>query len=217
MLDYSGEATEAAWHTDVTFSPTPPMASILRMERCATRGGDTIFTNQHLAYEQLSPAIRALVDGLTAIHSAALYGHYEIQAEHPMVRVHPETGRRSLFVNRGFTSYCPQLRPGESDALLEHLYSWSEQPRFQCRYQWQHGAIGIWDNRCTQHYAVPDYDSQRTIQRVTVLGDRPRGTGPTLPHIDADPAEVKQSRSAAVRGIPPRLIDVENNSLQGRR
>jgi len=91
------------------------------------------------------------------------------------VRTHPETGRRSLFVNRTFTSHFVELRRSESDALLQYLFSWSEQPQFQCRYRWSEGAVGIWDNRCTQHYAVNDYDERRVIQRVTVLGDAPMG------------------------------------------
>jgi taurine dioxygenase len=139
------------------------------------RGGDTIFTNQYLAYEMLSDPMRDLLDGLTAVHSAAPFGHPEQNVTHPVVRTHPDTGRRSLFVNRTFTSHVVELQRSESDALLEYLYTWSEQPRFQCRYAWSEGTIGIWDNRCTQHYAVPDYDERRIIERVTVIGDTPFG------------------------------------------
>jgi alpha-ketoglutarate-dependent taurine dioxygenase len=164
------------WHTDVTFSPTPPMASVLQIMVNPPRGGDTLFTNQYLAYEMLSAPIRELLDGLTAVHHAAPFGHPEQQAIHPVVRTHPDTGRRSLFVNRTFTSHIRELRRGESDALLHHLYSWSERPDFQCRYRWDVGTIGIWDNRCTQHYAVADYrDERRVIERVTVIGDVPEG------------------------------------------
>ncbi len=120
VLDTEGPGIDF-WHTDVTFSPTPPTASILRMDRQSAFGGDTMFTNQYLAFETLSPPFQRLLEGLTAVHTAAVFGHPEIQAQHPTVRVHPETGRRSLFVNRGFTSYFPQLRPAESDSLLEHL------------------------------------------------------------------------------------------------
>jgi taurine dioxygenase len=162
------------WHTDVTFSPTPPMASVLQMMVNPPRGGDTLFTNQYLAYEMLSEPIRDLLDGLTAVHHAAPFGHPEQQAIHPVVRTHPDTGRRSLFVNRTFTSHIRELRRGESDALLQYLYSWSERPDFQCRYAWDVGTIGIWDNRCTQHYAVPDYTGQRRVMhRVAIAGERP--------------------------------------------
>jgi taurine dioxygenase len=148
---------------------------------CPARGGDTMFTNQHLVYESLSAPMRELLDGLTAVHTAAVFGHPEQRAEHPVVREHPVTQRRSLYVNRQFTSHIPQLRRGESDALLAYLCSFSEQPPFQCRYRWEPGGIGIWDNRCTQHYAVNDYDEPRLIQRVTVLGDDPQGSPPRWP------------------------------------
>ncbi len=94
------------------------------------------------------------------------------------MRVHPRTGRKSLYVNRQFTSHIPQLQRSESDALLSFLFSFSEQPQFQCRYRWKEGSIGIWDNRCTQHYVVNDFDGARRIQRVTVLGDLPEGEPP---------------------------------------
>ncbi len=178
VIDTLGGGVDV-WHTDVTFSPTPPMASVLQMVVNPPRGGDTIFTNQYLAYETLSAPIRELLDGLTAVHHAAPFGHPEQQAIHPVVRTHPDTGRRSLFVNRTFTSHVRELRRSESDALLHYLYSWSERPDFQCRYRWEVGTIGIWDNRCTQHYAVADYhDERRVIERVTVIGDTPDGGTP---------------------------------------
>ncbi len=182
VLDGDQGARADVWHTDVTFSGHPPMASILHMVVCPARGGDTLFTNQHLVYESLSAPMRELLDGLTAVHTAAIFGHPEQTAEHPVVRMHPETGRRALYVNRQFTSHVPQLRRTESDALLSYLYSFSEQPQFQCRYRWSPGSIGIWDNRCTQHYAVNDYDEPRLIQRVTVLGDDPQGAPPRWDH-----------------------------------
>ncbi len=163
------------WHTDVTFSPTPPMASILQMMVNPARGGDTIFTNQYRAYDTLSAPLQDLLEGLSATHTASAFGHPEQQATHPVVRTHPDTGRKSLFVNRTFTSHLVELRRTESDALLEYLYTWSEQPAFQCRYRWEEGTVGIWDNRCTQHYAVPDYEGRRRIERVTVIGDAPTG------------------------------------------
>jgi taurine dioxygenase len=170
------------FHTDVTWSAAPPIASILHMVKCPSRGGDTIWTNQYLVYESLSQPLRELLEGLTAVHTAKTFGHPEQQAEHPAVRVHPETGRRSLYVNRQFTSHFPQLRRSESDILLELLCSFSEQPQFQCRYRWTSGAVAIWDNRCTQHYVVNDFDEARRIERVTVLGDLPQGNLPRWEH-----------------------------------
>jgi len=175
ILDSAQGAKADVWHTDVTFSPTPPMASILHMVTCPPRGGDTIWTNQYLAFESLSAPMRDLVAGLTAVHTASPFGHPEITATHPAVHTHPETGRRSLFVNRTFTSHFVELRRSESDVLLAYLCAWSEQPRFQCRYRWSAGTVGMWDNRCTQHYAVDDYEERRVIQRVTVLGEAPIG------------------------------------------
>jgi taurine dioxygenase len=178
VLEGDAGAIADVWHTDVTFSTSPPIASILQMVTLPRSGGDTMFSNQYLAYEGLSAPVRDLLDGLTAVHTAAVYGHPDQRAEHPAVRVHPRTGRRSLYVNRQFTSHFPQLQRGESDALLSYLCGFSEQPRFQCRYRWTEGAIGIWDNRCTQHYAVNDFEGPRRIQRVTVLGDLPEGDPP---------------------------------------
>jgi taurine dioxygenase len=164
------------FHTDVTFSPSPPIASVLQMAINPTVGGDTIWTNQHLAFEALSPPMRDLLSGLTARHTAASSGHPEIHADHPAVRTHPETGRPALFVNEGFTSHLLEMRRAESDALLAYLYAWSAQPRFQCRYSWSAGTVAIWDNRCTQHYGVYDYAERRVLHRVTVLdGQRPWG------------------------------------------
>jgi taurine dioxygenase len=178
VLDGDQGARADVWHTDVTWSEHPPIASILHMVVCPTRGGDTMFSNQHLVYEALSAPMRDLLDGCTAVHTAEVFGHPEQTAEHPVVRRHPITGRKSLYVNRQFTSHIPQLRRQESDAVLAELYSFSEQPLFQCRYRWETGGVGIWDNRCTQHYAVNDYDERRVIQRVTVLGDDPQGDPP---------------------------------------
>ena len=167
------------FHTDVTFSETPPPASILHMVVCPSLGGDTIWTNQYLAFETLSPPMRDLVSGLTARHNAWPMGHPEISADHPAVRTHPETGRDALYVNSGFTSHFLELRRAESDALLDYLYRWSSQPGFQCRYRWAEGTVAVWDNRCTQHYGVWDYTERRLLQRVTVLdGERPVGPLP---------------------------------------
>ena len=160
------------WHTDVTFDASPPICSVLQAHNMPEAGGDTMWSNQYLAYERLSEPMKELLSGLTAVHSAANYGHPDQQAEHPVVRKHPETGRSSLFVNQQFTRRIPQLDRDESAALLNFLYAHSTQPHFGCRYSWRTGTIGIWDNRCTQHCAVNDYAGARRISRVTILGDQ---------------------------------------------
>ena len=160
------------WHTDVTFADSPPQFSILNMREVPATGGDTMWTNQALVYASLSEPIRELLLGLTAVHTAAVFGHPEQRAEHPVVRRHPETGEPSLFVNRQFTSHITQLSRGESAALLQFLYTFSEQPLFACRYSWAPATIAIWDNRITQHYVVNDFTGTRVLNRVTVLGDR---------------------------------------------
>jgi taurine dioxygenase len=173
-----GQARADVWHTDVTFAEHPPICSVLKAVTVPARGGDTMFANQYAVYEALSTPMRDLLDGLTALHWAKPFGHPEIQAQHPAVRVHPLTGRRSLYVNRTFTSHFLELSPGESKALLEYLWTFSEQPQFTCRYRWSPGAIGIWDNRVTQHHAVNDYTDFRRIERVTIVGDDPTGNPP---------------------------------------
>jgi taurine dioxygenase len=212
-----GDARADVFHTDVTFSPTPPMASILHARLMPDIGGDTIFTNQYLAFERLSQPLRELLEGLTAVHTATVFGHPEISSEHPVVRIHPETGRRSLFVNRQFTSHIPQLTRPEGEALLAYLTAWSEQPSLQCRYRWEPGTIGIWDNRCTQHYAVNDYpnDARRRIERVTVLGDEPKGSPARWEHYrpetwSASTAVYSQMQPGVVYSLP---VDDRQNAL----
>lgn len=213
-----GQDTRAdIFHTDVTFSRTPPLTSILHARIMPECGGDTIFTNQHLAYEGLSAPMRDMLDGLTAVHTAASFGHPEIRSEHPVVRIHPETGRPSLFVNRSFTRFIPQLSRPESDSLLGYLFSWSEQPQLQCRYRWSPGTIGIWDNRCTQHLAVNDYPpgTPRRIERVTVLGDEPRGGAARWGHyepemLSASTAVYAFSEPGSAR---PVTVDDRQNSI----
>jgi len=212
VLDSEKGARADTWHTDVTFSATPPMASILSMVVCPGRGGDTLWTNQHKAYETLSDPIHDLVDGLTAVHTAAPFGRPEVRAEHPAVRVHPETGRRALYVNRTFTSHFKELRRNESDALLRTLCDWSEQPAFQVRYRWAKGSVGIWDNRCTMHFAINDYDEPRVIERVTVLGDAPRGPAARWQPFAAD-RHSAYGGAATEPGRPAVATDPRTNSI----
>lgn len=183
VLDSDQGAKADVWHTDVTFSQTPPIASVLQIVQGPEVGGDTMWSNQYLAYEALSAPLRELLDGLTALHVFEHpNGSYRSEAEHPVVRVHPDTGRRSLYVNRMFTRRIPQLTPGESTALLTHLFDVAESPQRVCRYRWAEGGVAIWDNRATQHYAVNDYTGRRVGRRVTVLGDHPQGEPARWPH-----------------------------------
>ncbi len=163
------------WHTDVTFSESPPITAILHMIECPPVGGDTQWINLYQAYESLSEPMKEMLEGLTAIH-VNKYGTGQV-AEHPVVRVHPETGRKSLYVNRIFTNHIRQLSRPESDLLLPFLYRWSEQSRFSVRYRWHDGDVGMWDNRCTLHQRISDWTGHRVIQRITVLGDKPVGVG----------------------------------------
>ncbi len=183
VLDSDQGAKADVWHTDVTFAPSPPIASILQIVRCPAYGGDTMWSNQYLAYQALSEPIRDLLTGLTAHHVFAVPGgSYRSEAEHPVVRTHPVTGRRSLYVNRMFTTRIPQLRKDESDLLLGLLFGISERPEHSCRFRWQPGAIALWDNRATQHHAINDYTERRVGQRVTILGDEPHGEAPRWAH-----------------------------------
>lgn len=197
-----GTARADVWHTDVTFSQEPPICSVLKAVTIPERGGDTMWTNQYLVYESLSAPMRDLLDGLTAVHHAQPFGHPEIQAVHPAVRVHPDTGRRSLYVNRTFTSHFVELSKGESRALLEYLYTFSEQPQFTCRYRWTPGAIGIWDNRVTQHHAIADYDDARRIERVTIVGDVPTGSPPRWAPYDGVVTSYDRIETMVNRALP---------------
>jgi taurine dioxygenase len=157
---HGGVADE--WHSDISFSSEPAMMSILNMIECPAVGGDTMWANTAAAYDALSAPLRDLCDGLTALHDATPHGKPETNAIHPVVRTHPHFTRRIV-----------ELSHEESELLLGHLARWIVQPRFCVRYRWQNGTIAIWDNRCTQHFVVGDFDEQRIIQRVTVMGDKP--------------------------------------------
>ncbi len=161
------------WHSDISFHAQPSIMSILNMIECPDVGGDTLWANTYAAYEALSEPLRDLCDGLTALHDAAPHGKPEVCAVHPVVRVHPATRRKVLFVNEHFTRRIVELSAVESDMLLGYLTRWISSPRFTVRYRWSGGAIAMWDNRCTQHFVLSDFDGQRIIQRVTITGDAP--------------------------------------------
>ena len=196
LRDTYGEVATAsrgiAWHTDVTYVPRPPMGSILRAVEVPESGGDTLFSDQQAAFESLSPTLQAFLSALTASHDGVAQfkgildhvgeGRWEGEAltrleptGHPVVRTHPETGARSLFVNPGFTSHIAELSRTESDALLAYLFAHAVKPEYTVRYHWGPGDVGFWDNRTTQHAVVGDFgDAHRVIQRVTLRGDEPR-------------------------------------------
>jgi taurine dioxygenase len=172
------------WHSDVTCNPIPPMGSILYLHTVPENGGgDTLFVNMYRAYETLSAPMRNLLDGLTAVHDGDRV--YRVRqrknvtgelprAEHPVVRTHPVTGRKALFVNPNFTSHIVGMSAMESDALLQMLYRHSERDEFKCRFKWQPNSIAFWDNRCTMHLAMWDYYPQRRYgHRVTIAGTQP--------------------------------------------
>ncbi|AXX31749.1 TauD/TfdA family dioxygenase [Actinosynnema pretiosum subsp. pretiosum] len=183
VLDSDKGAKADVWHTDVSYVKHPPITSVLQITLTPEAGGDTMWSNQYLAYEALSEPMRELLEGTTASHVFAHpQGTFRSEVEHPVVRVHPVSGRKSLYVNRMFTKRILQLSRGESAALLEHLFEVSESPQRTCRYRWAPGAVAMWDNRATQHYAVNDYTGRRVGQRVTVMGDDPRGAEPRWPH-----------------------------------
>jgi len=166
------------WHTDITFQEQPALMSILKMVKCPETGGDTMWTNLCAAFDALSPPMQEMCMGLSALHDAHPHDRADKMAIHPVVRIHPETGRKALYVNEHFTRRMVEMSAVESDILLRFLTQWVQSPRFTVRYRWTEGTIGMWDNRCTQHYVLNDFIGERIIQRVTVMGDRPEGPGP---------------------------------------
>ena len=173
------------WHSDVSCDENPPMGSILYLTEIPPTGGDTLFASMYAAYGALSPPIKQLVEGLTATHDGepvyrGRFGWNDANgkafpcAEHPVVRTHPVTGRKALFVNGNFTTRINGLSKLESDALLQMLCRHAETPEFQCRFRWQPNSVAFWDNRCAQHHAMWDYFPQRRHgYRVTIEGDKP--------------------------------------------
>ncbi|MEM9742539.1 MAG: TauD/TfdA family dioxygenase [Pseudomonadota bacterium] len=165
------------WHTDLTFQTEPAVLSILHLVRCPEVGGDTMWASMTAAFDALSEPMKAFLEELTALHDALPHHRPDRMAVHPVIRVHPDTGRRALYVNEHFTRRIVELSAEESDALLGYLTRWVASPRFTVRYRWAEGTFCMWDNRCTQHCVMNDFNGERVIQRVTVMGDRPEGTG----------------------------------------
>lgn len=175
------------WHTDVTFRECPSLGAVLRARELPDIGGDTLWVDAAAAYEGLADAVKARIDGMTATHDllfdfgdrvdperrAAMAAAFPPQ-HHPIVRTHPQTGARILFVNASFTSQIDGVDEAEGAALLAHLLDQFKIPEYQVRFRWSANAVAIWDNRATQHYPVADYwPARRRMERVTIAGDRP--------------------------------------------
>jgi taurine dioxygenase len=170
------------WHSDLTCDAEPPLGSILYLHTVPEVGGDTLFSSMTAAYDALSPRMKALLEGLTAIHDADhvyrplfpdLDRTYPTNI-HPVIRTHPVSGRKGIFVNSSYTTRIVELPVGESDALLRFLWAHCANPNFQVRFRWRPRSVAFWDNRCTQHMAVWDYfPHTRSGYRVTIAGDRP--------------------------------------------
>ncbi|MCF3119544.1 TauD/TfdA family dioxygenase [Streptomyces arenae] len=178
---------ENVWHADVTFRERPALGAVLHLREVPPFGGDTLWADMAAAYDNLSDDIKARIDGARAVHDfipgfARFYGPDRLAplqdrfppVTHPVVRTHPETGRRMLFVNTSFTTHIVGMEREESDRLLGHLVRQAHVPEYQVRFHWQAGDVAFWDNRATQHYAVDDYAPHRRVaERVAIAGDRP--------------------------------------------
>ncbi len=187
------------WHSDWSFQETPPAFTILHARQTPPFGGDTLFANQYLAWEALSPGLRAMLGGMRAMHSARRpYGPQGTYAggrnarsmkistgesalaeqSQPVVRVHAETGREALYVNKVYTIRFEDMTERESAPLLGFLCDHAVRPEFTCRVDWRPGTLTVWDNRCVQHFAINDYDGhRREMHRTTVRGEKPIATG----------------------------------------
>jgi taurine dioxygenase len=191
-----GKVKSAAdvWHTDESFREIPPSVSVLRAYVIPSLGGDTVFSSSAAAYAGLTDEVKARIENLTALH-APIYAlaHYSSglgdpaktrelvegvpPVEHAVVRIHPETGKRTLYVNDSYTGPIVGLDEREGEALKQHLTDQFKKPDYQVRFQWRPNSIAVWDNRAVQHYAVADYNEPRHLERVTIAGDR-RTVGP---------------------------------------
>jgi taurine dioxygenase len=184
--DASRPIVAERWHSDVSFEKCPPLGSILRAVAVPAAGGDTLWASMYAAYEALSDAMQRLLSGLSALHDGGGFARIakdEAQrkdlasrqtAVHPVVRTHPVTRRKGLFVNPVFTKHVVGMKPAESAALLGFLYRHMETPDFSCRLRWRKDSVAMWDNRCTQHRVLADALAEyRRMERVTLVGDAP--------------------------------------------
>lgn len=178
------------WHSDTTYLDIPPMGSMLVARELPPVGGDTLWANMYMAYEVLSDGMKRMLSGLQAVNSAekkeaassredrlkdsAKHGNLPTEAIHPVVRTHPVTGRKSLFVNVGHTTNFVGMTPEESVPILNYLFEHLKRPEFTCRLKWSVGTVAFWDNRCTQHLPLNDYHGyKRLLHRVTLAGEKP--------------------------------------------
>ncbi len=180
------------WHSDTTYQKCPPMATLLYAKELPPLGGDTLFANQYAAFEHLSAPLRGVLEKLRGVNaagkkrvastrserlkdSASGVDPDDLSGTHPVVRTHPETGRKALFVNAAHTITFEGWSAEESQGLLEYLFTHQISPEFQCRLSWQVGDVAFWDNRCVQHYPLNDYHGyRRLLHRITLKGDTPR-------------------------------------------
>ena len=182
---------ENTWHSDVTWREIPSLGSILRMIEGPQVGGDTLFSDMSMAYDGLPDEVKEKLDGAIAVHDFAGFRKRLVQdgksieeietlnkqfpsPEHPVIRTHPDTKQKVIYVNKAFTQHIKDWDKEESNAMLDFLYAQAAIPEYQCRFVWEKDSIAFWDNRSCQHYAVSDYWPQvRRVERVTVIGDRP--------------------------------------------
>ena len=178
------------WHSDMTYTKIPPMGAILKAITIPESGGNTMFLNACLAYEQLSKKMKNFLSKLQAVHSIVMTNTKEEilseqglsrfakmqkalpPVEHPVIKIHPETGKKCIYVNEAFTSHITGLNHNESDSLLDFLYKHLHNPDFQCRFIWEKNSIAFWDNQVTQHFAVGDYNTKRIMHRLTIKGTK---------------------------------------------
>ncbi len=176
------------WHTDTAYLETPPMGTMLIAREVPRLGGDTLFASGYAAYEALSDGMKRMLAPLRAVNSSTKAERTRtredratgeerkiLEAEHPVVRTHPETGRKALYVNGGHSLRFAGMTEEESRPLLEYVFQHQVRPEFTCRFRWDPGSVALWDNRCALHNPINDYDGQRRVMhRVTLAGDRPR-------------------------------------------
>jgi taurine dioxygenase len=189
-LEHERQNFGGLWHSDTAYLEIPPMGSMLLAREVPPYGGDTEFANQYAAYEALSEGMRKLLDGMVAVNASTKadatrtredrmkeqgLATRQFLAEHPVVRTHPETGRKALYVNVGHTVRFKDMTEEESEPLLEFLYRHQVRPELTCRFRWRVGSLAFWDNRCTQHNPLNDYHGHRRVMhRITLAGDKPR-------------------------------------------
>lgn len=191
-LEHERNNFGGVWHSDTTYLDQPPLGTMLVARELPPYGGDTLFANQYMAYEALSDGMKSFLDGATGISTSAKAdvsrtredrvksdgteaARKTLEAHHPAVRTHPETGRRALYVNTAHTQRFDNMTEEESAPILNYLFQHQIKPEFTCRFRWQPGSVAFWDNRCAQHNPINDYHGfRRIMHRITLAGDTPR-------------------------------------------